>query len=234
MMNEAGMQVGTILLIEDNVDVNDVNRRALELDGHRVEIATTLAQARERIGSLAPDVILLDVVMPDGDGIEFCKEIRNNTNAYIIFLTAKDSTKDLLEGLRQGGDDYITKPYPIDELQARIEAAMRRRHASFNGSQVLDGFTVGGLSLNPIARRAYWQGVEISLRTKEFDILWLLATTTPSFATSSEIYSRVWGTSAFDTSTVRQHIYRLRSGLGQAGAACTVEHDRAKGYRLAF
>ena len=107
---------GTILLVEDDADLNNANRRALELMRHTVHAALTLAQARAILDTTEPDVILLDVMLPDGDGFAFCREIRERTQAHILFLTAKAEHEDLLNGLAIGGDDYITKPFHVREL----------------------------------------------------------------------------------------------------------------------
>lgn len=124
---------GTILLVEDNAELNANNARTLSMLGYAVHPALTLAQARAWLGNNEADVILLDVMLPDGDGIDFCAEIRGEplrTAAHILFLTAKMGHADRVRGLADGGDDYITKPFHPEELLARIEAAMRRRNMS--------------------------------------------------------------------------------------------------------
>ena len=124
---------GTVLLVEDNAELNANNVRALSMLGYAVHPALTLAQARNWLGNNKPDVILLDVILPDGDGIDFCAEIRGlplQTAAHILFLTAKTGHADRMRGLADGGDDYITKPFHPEELLARVEAAMRRRSMS--------------------------------------------------------------------------------------------------------
>ncbi len=121
---------GTVLLVEDNVELNANNVRALRMLNYTVHPVLTLAEARAWLNNNEPDVILLDVMLPDGDGIDFCAEIRAlpiQTSAHILFLTGKTGHADRLRGLADGGDDYITKPFHPEELQARIEAAMRRR-----------------------------------------------------------------------------------------------------------
>lgn len=124
---------GTVLLVEDNTELNANNARALNMRGYAVYPALTLAEARVWLGKNEADVVLLDVMLPDGDGIDFCAEIRGEplcTAAHILFLTAKTGHEDRLRGLADGGDDYITKPFHPEELLARVEAAMRRRNMS--------------------------------------------------------------------------------------------------------
>ena len=121
---------GTILLVEDNAELNDNNARALRMLDYEVHSALTLAEARAWLGENEPDVILLDVMLPDGDGIDFCAEIRDaplRTEAHILFLTARTGHEERVRGLAEGGDDYISKPFHPGELLARVEAAMRRR-----------------------------------------------------------------------------------------------------------
>ena len=124
---------GVILLVEDNVALNANNSRVLTMLGYEVFQALTLAEGRKWLQENEPDVILLDVLLPDGDGIDFCSEIRQpplSTQAHVLFLTAKTSHADRIRGLASGGDDYITKPFHPQELIARVESAMRRRDMS--------------------------------------------------------------------------------------------------------
>ena len=128
---------GTVLLVEDNAELNANNTRALKMLDYEVHPALTLAGARNWLGNNEADVILLDVMLPDGDGIDFCAEIRGlpiQTAAHILFLTAKTEHADRVRGLAGGGDDYITKPFHPEELLARVEAAMRRRNMSRPGN----------------------------------------------------------------------------------------------------
>ena len=130
---------GTVLLVEDNAELNANNARALNMLGYAVYSALTLADARAWLGNNEADVILLDVMLPDGDGIDFCAEIRGlpiQTAAHILFLTAKAGHADRVLGLANGGDDYITKPFHPQELLARVKAAMRRRSMSRPGKRM--------------------------------------------------------------------------------------------------
>ncbi|SHN64435.1 response regulator [Desulfovibrio litoralis] len=122
---------GMVLLVEDNAELNANNTRALKMLEYEVHPALTLAEARSWLATNEADVILLDVMLPDGDGIDFCTEIRGEplcTTAHILFLTAKTGHEDRVRALADGGDDYITKPFHPEELLARVQAAMRRRN----------------------------------------------------------------------------------------------------------
>lgn len=124
---------GIVLLVEDNAELNANNNRALKVHGYCVHSALTLAEARDWLQDNSPDIILLDVMLPDGDGIDFCAEIRHppiSSKAHVLFLTAKTHHADRIRGLASGGDDYITKPFHLQELIARVESAMRRRNMS--------------------------------------------------------------------------------------------------------
>jgi len=116
---------GIVLLVEDNPKILDINRRILEKDGFIVLTAKSIEEARERIKIAAPDVAVLDIMLPDGSGLDFLRELRAVCNAPVLFLTAKAERTDVLAGLNAGGNDYITKPYDIDEFRARIISFMR-------------------------------------------------------------------------------------------------------------
>jgi DNA-binding response OmpR family regulator len=115
--------MATILLVEDNEKLNEGTKRMLEGEGYTVFCALTLEAAGAHIRQKEPDIILLDVGMPDGDGFSFCKEIREQTDAHIIFMTARREHSDVVHGLGLGGDDYIKKPFVLDELLGRVAAA---------------------------------------------------------------------------------------------------------------
>jgi len=114
------IEKGVVLLVEDNQKILDINRRMLEKDGFIVFTAKTLDEARARIKIVAPDVAVIDIMLPDGNGIDFLQELREVSNAPALFLTAKAERTDVIAGLTAGGNDYITKPYDIDEFRARI------------------------------------------------------------------------------------------------------------------
>ena len=116
---------GIVLLVEDNPKILDINRRMLEKDGFMIITAKTIEEARERIKIVTPDVAVLDIMLPDGSGLDFLKDLREVCNAPALFLTAKAERADIIAGLTAGGNDYITKPYDIDEFRARILNFMR-------------------------------------------------------------------------------------------------------------
>ena len=118
---------GVVLLVEDDEKTNKANRHALEFRRFTVHTATSFAEAHRLLGKLQPDIIMMEVNLPDGDGFDFCKRIYGVTDANIVFLTSKTGNEDMVRGIQAGGDEYINKPYYKDEMIARVEALMRRR-----------------------------------------------------------------------------------------------------------
>lgn len=181
---------GTVLLVEDNKDLNDANTQALKLDGYSVLSAETIKEARELIGGAEPDVILLDVMLPDGDGFDFCEEIRNKTKAHIIFLTAKTAHEDMVRGLKGGGDNYITKPFHSEEMLVKVGAAIRRRELD---KIPPDTHQTGNITLEIIAGRAIINSVDLMLTKQEFSLLLALARNEGKAMSVDELYQKAWG-----------------------------------------
>jgi len=216
---------GTILLVEDDKDLNDANSRALWLRGYDVRTAMTLAEARERLNEAEPDVILLDAMLPDGDGVSFCAEIRGATQAHILFLTAKSEHEDMVKGLATGGDDYITKPFHMDEMLARVEAAIRRRKIGVPLKTVVKG----KLTFDLIASQAFVDGANLLLTHKEFHLLLLLAQNEDKAMSANYLYENAWGQPMEgDKNAVQVAISRLRGKIEPAGY--DIDTIRGKGY----
>jgi DNA-binding response OmpR family regulator len=160
---------GIVLLLEDNPKILDINRRMLEKEGLMVLAAKTVAEARERIKIAIPDAAVLDIMLPDGSGLDFLSELRNVCDAPALFLTAKTEREDVLAGLTAGGNDYISKPYDIDEFRARVMGFLRlvdsvksRRRSSVSISSLLNEkelsvalYAAEGLSNKDIADKVY-------------------------------------------------------------------------------
>jgi len=178
---------GRVLLVEDNIELNDANSRALEICGYDVYSSLTLENARKFLSWLDPDVILLDVTLPDGNGFDFCKEIRDKTSAHILFLTAKTAHEDMVQGMSMGGDAYITKPFHPEEMLVKVEAAMRR-----HGTDKIQVIKKGSLTLDILARQAFDDGEPLRLTPIEFSLLLLLAQNEGQSLSASYIYETVW------------------------------------------
>ncbi|NLO83889.1 MAG: response regulator transcription factor [Clostridiales bacterium] len=218
---------GIILLVEDNHELNIANSRVLRLRGYEVLTALTLQEAREKLSQAQPDIILLDVMLPDGDGFAFCKEIRDTTKAHILFLTAKSEPHDLIQGLSNGGDDYITKPFHPEELLARIAAAMRRRDmVSQENVKIIQK---GSLVLDIVASRASLDDVDLSLTPREFSLLMLLVQNEDQILSAEIIYEKVWKANLHgDKNAVQAAISKLRHKLEHTGYI--INFQRGRGY----
>jgi len=202
-----------ILIIEDDPVIVRTNRKALEMQGYRVLCADTITKGRFLVRQEMPDLILLDVLLPDGNGLDYSSEIRGSSSIPILFLSALGTNANILDGLRAGGDDYITKPYDLDILLAKVEAILRR--CSNLESYKYDFLCMGNLRLDLYARRAYLNNDDLLLKPKEFAVLEVLIRQDGVPISSSELYERLWALdTAGDTRTVWVHISTLRSKLG--------------------
>ena len=197
-----------ILIVEDEVAINDLIKIELESRGYKCEIANDGETASDYIESKKYDLILLDIMLPKVDGYELLEYIKQISETPTIFITAKNQTVDKIKGLNLGADDYITKPFEIGELIARIEAVLRRYNKGNEIQRIED------ISINVIARIVKKNDKEISLTPKEFDLLVLLVQN-KNFALYREtIFEKVWGEELeFETRTLDLHIQRLRKKL---------------------
>jgi DNA-binding response OmpR family regulator len=223
----------TVLLVEDNEQLNSLNRRALEMVGYDVLTSRSIARARQHV--LNPDVhldvILLDISLPDGNGVDFCKEIRSKTSAHILFLTAVQDDETLLNSLDIGGDDYITKPYKLEEMLARVKVAMRRRGMTDEKAQ--KPITRDTLSLDPIGHLATLDGKDMQLTTKEFFILYYLVIHEGEVLSSENLYKLAWNQEMLsDDHAVKNTVYRLRQKLESKHSHYKIAAVRNKGYRF--
>ena len=215
MNNQTAENTITILLVEDNAGLSDATSRILMRSGYTVSVAENLARAREQLAETDPDVILLDVMLPDGDGFEFCREIRDRTRAHIIFITAKSEHKDMLRGLTGGGDAYITKPFHASEMLAKIGAAVRRRNFERDSER---SHTLGVLTLDCVSARAYVGGEDLLLKPKEFSLLHLFVLHENQALSAEYIYETVWKEPMHGgTGTLRYHISNLRKKISDSG-----------------
>jgi len=217
----------TILLVEDDPDIMLANREALEMEGYRVLTADTLSAGREAMENENPDLIVLDITLPDGNGLEYCREIRGISGVRILFLSALNTREDSVAGIRAGGDDYLPKPYLIDELLARVEALMRRGKLIEMEEPPL---RLGALTIDFTPRRALLCGEDLLLKPKEFALLEILARNRDRYTTAKELYEKAWGMDAAgDVRTVKVRVSSLRQKLG---GGFDVESSRGEGYRL--
>jgi two-component system response regulator RegX3 len=202
----------TVLVVEDEDSFVDALTLGLKREGFRVQVARDGAEALAMFDAVQPDLVLLDVMLPRVSGIDVCRELRTRSRVPIIMVTAKGSEIDTVVGLEVGADDYVTKPYRMRELVARIRAVLRRRPT--DSQPVLSGEAteVGDVSLDPSRHEVMIRGVEVSLPLKEFELLGLLLENAGRVLTRETLIDRVWGPDYVgDTKTLDVHIKRLRA-----------------------
>lgn len=197
-----------ILIVEDEIAISDLIKIGLEEQGYKCEVANDGELAADLIEKKQYDLVLLDVMLPKVDGYELLEYIKQTTETPVIFLTAKSQIKDKVKGLQNGADDYITKPFEIEELIARVQAVLRR----YNKSE--DIIQIDNITINVVARSVKNNGVKIDLTPKEFDLLILLVHNKNTALYREVIFEKVWGEELeFETRTLDLHIQRLRKKL---------------------
>jgi two-component system response regulator RegX3 len=206
-----------VFVIEDEESFVEALQIGLAREGFRVEVATDGVEALERFAAVDPDVVLLDVMLPRVSGVDVCRQIRAQSTVPIIMVTAKSSEIDTVVGLEVGADDYVTKPYRIRELVARIRVQLRRAAADSTGEIERPGestLRVGEVALDADEHRVTVSGREVTLPLKEFEVLHLLLANAGRVLTREVLIDRVWGSDYVgDTKTLDVHIKRLRSKI---------------------
>jgi DNA-binding response OmpR family regulator len=223
---------GTILFVEDEEAISAPFAKVLEREGFEPVVAATAAQAMELAERVEPDLILLDLTLPDGDGRDICRALRRDSDVPIVMLTARGSELDRVVGLEMGADDYVVKPFSGAEVVSRIRAVLRR---SRGGARFEPAFTAGGLEIDVAARTASLDGSLLELTRKEFDLLAELARNAGKVVTREDLMARVWDVNWFgSTKTLDVHIGSLRRKLGDDPAAPRhIETVRGVGFRFA-
>jgi DNA-binding response OmpR family regulator len=209
------MAAERIALVEDDTDLSATLALALERDGYGVTVYGTGRAGLDGVLENPPDLVLLDLNLPDLDGLSVCRELRE-TDAVrdlpIIMLTARVDESDRVLGLDLGADDYVTKPFSLRELKSRIRALLRRR--ALDGGVPEDEYSDARLTVRRGPMDVIFDGAEIRLTTREFELLWYLITNRPRVASRERILERVWGLSSeVETRTVDVHIRALRKKL---------------------
>ncbi|MEA4989053.1 MAG: response regulator transcription factor, partial [Anaerovorax sp.] len=177
-----------ILLVEDNEKIMQGNKRMLEWEGYTVDVAMSIAEANTKRNKNRPDCIVLDIMLPDGSGLDFMRQLRESTDAGIpiLLLTGLNAQADILRGLQSGGDDYLTKPYDFPILLARVEALLRR------SERVPERITKGRLTLDMSAGIAFMDGVDLLLAKKEFTLLLIFVQHPERMIDGEYLYEKVW------------------------------------------
>ena len=203
-----------VLVVDDEKLIVKGIRFSLEQDGMEVTCAYDGEEALENAKNTELDIILLDIMLPKLTGLEVCQQIREFSNVPIVMLTAKDDDMDKIMGLEYGADDYITKPFNILEVKARIKAIMRRTTVRDSASNAPKTIVNGDLRLDCDSRRVYIAGKEVNLTAKEFDVLELLALNPNKVYSRENLLKLVWGSDyPGDVRTVDVHIRRLREKI---------------------
>ena len=203
-------QLPTVLVVEDEDSFVDALVVGLKREGFLVHAARDGVEALEMFDAVRPDLVLLDVMLPRMSGLDVCREIRAKSRVPIIMVTAKGSEIDTVVGLEVGADDYVTKPFRLRELVARMRAALRR--VPLDQPVADDSFVVGELRLDPASHEVTLRGDALSLPLKEFELLELLMANAGRVLTREVIIDRVWGPYYVgDTKTLDVHIKRLRA-----------------------
>ena len=204
----------TVLVVEDESSYVEALMVGLAREGFRVVVATDGAEALDRFDSVQPDVVLLDVMLPKISGLDVCRQLRKRSQVPIIMVTAKGAEIDTVVGLEVGADDYVTKPYRMRELVARMHAVMRRRGIVTPTATELSAgaLTVGEVSLDADEHRVIVDDTEVALPLKEFELLHLLLANAGRVMSRDLLIDRVWGADYVgDTKTLDVHVKRLRS-----------------------
>jgi len=221
-----------VLVIDDEPDLLELVRLHLSEAGFHVETAASGREAREQLRRGRPDVMVLDLMLPDVSGTEICRELRADpelADLPVIMLTAKADEVDRVVGFEIGADDYVTKPFSPRELMLRIRAVLRRRRPQAAATGLLEQ---GPLRLDPDRHRCFVDGAEVILTAKEFELLHQLMRRPGRVMTRDHLLEQVWGSDiAVTTRTIDTHLKRLREKLGPAGNL--VETVRGVGYRFA-
>ena len=217
-----------VLIIDDDPHIREILEDYLKFEGFSVFAAEDTEKGYQLLKSQAIDILILDIMLPDENGWEFCQRIRPDFELPIIFLSAKDEAADKITGLELGADDYITKPFSPREVVARIKAVLRRYQQGEKESNLLE---IGDLIINKEEHYLKYKGDNIELTPKEFSLLWHLAQNPKKVFRRENLLKAVWGYDYFgDARTVDTHIKSLRKKLGEAAEA--VETVWGVGYKF--
>lgn len=219
--------MNTILLVEDNPHIMKINETSLMMEGYHILKATTGAECLHILRTEDVDLIILDIMLPDGNGVELCEEIKRKYEVPILFLSALGENEDIITALRAGGDDYLPKPYDINVLIARVEARLRAAH------KIKRYFWLGDLKFDTAARIAYYREEELALTQKEFSLLLELARSNGQLLSKEALYECVWGRPlAGDSTALYTTVSRLNNKLMEQTVPLTISYLRGKGYVL--
>jgi DNA-binding response OmpR family regulator len=220
----------TVMMVEDNRRLREANLRILRNAGYQVRSVANLSQAREALHEgFRPDVLLLDIMLPDGDGRQLLQDLPIGVDPHVIFLTALNDSKILVSALEQGGDDYMTKPYRVSELLARVGSAVRRRQRSAPDHRL----RLGRVSLDLPTATGYVGDQSLKLTSREFAVLYQLGSHFGQPVSAADLLANAWDElPAEPASALKTTVWRLRQKLDDQQAGLVIQTVRGTGYRL--
>ena len=219
-----------VLVVDDDVAILRAVRRGLEAHGYRVDVLQSGAEVLTEFRRSRPDVILLDLLLPDADGVDLCRAIRAEANVPVIVLSAVGDDRRKVQALDEGADDYLVKPFSMAELEARIRAAVRRTTPSAS-----ERLSAGSIEMDVTRRRVAVAGAEVHLTPREYDLLRLLLAYPGRLLTQRHLLATVWGPEfQDDTHILRTFIHQLRNKLSMASpeVGAMIINDPGVGYRI--
>ena len=222
---------GLVLVVEDNRNISEMIGEYLESRGFEVDYATDGLDGYRLAVENNYDAVVLDLMLPRLDGIEVCRRLRSEArkSTPVLMLTARDTLDDKLDGLNHGADDYLTKPFAIQELEARLRALIRRERRQV-GAEVL---AVADLALDPVSLRVTRGGLELQLSPIGLKLLTILMRESPRVVSRQEIEREIWGNSLPDSDTLRSHLYNLRKVIDKPFSRPLLHTVQSAGYRVA-
>ncbi len=227
------MALARILVIEDDEDVARLEQTVLERAGYEVRVTGSGAEGLELADTYKPDVVILDVGLPDISGLDVCTSLSNSNNAFILMVSGHSREQDILLGLGLGADDYITKPFSGNELVARVASFLRRREKFVQKREGSNVMQIGSAQLDRDFHTLATNGDSIALTALEFRLLWFLAEAEGRLLTRAQILEQVWNdTSGVPTRVVDVHVAALRKKLIEVNAPLEISSVRGIGYRL--
>lgn len=225
------MKGARILVVDDDPAILRLVRGSLAAHGYDVACAATLGDARRELEQRPPEVLLLDLVLPDGDGTSFCGEVRSRSSLPIVVLSALEDDARKVAALDQGADDYLTKPFSLAELEARIRVALRRAAGQASGGTI----RAGPIAIDLATHEVSAGGRPVHLTPREFELLRCLAVNQGRVLTQRQLLAQVWGPEYVDDAHIlRTFVYQLRTRLASADPAARglIVNDPGVGYRL--
>lgn len=215
-----------ILVVEDEPAVASFLEQALQESGYAPMVAANAAAALETFDASAPDLVVLDVMLPDADGFSVLRSIRTKSSVPVLMLTARDATDDRVRGLDAGADDYLAKPFRLEEFLARVRALLRR------GGPSSTIYRIGDLEVDTATRRVHRAGRLVFLSETEYRLLEILARSNGEPVSKNDILREVWGNAGRDPNVVEVYISYLRTKLDRDNLPSLVQTVRGRGYAL--